>query len=81
MNPFYLGVNIFISKNMLLRTMFLCSLLKIAFLCGHPISGFQAICGAKTLSVRLAPEIKPLTSHFADQHSVNLSKHKEHVYS
>ena len=36
MNPFYLVVNIFISKNLLLRTMFLCSLLKIAFLCGHP---------------------------------------------
>lgn len=41
---------------------------------------FQAICGTKALSVRLAPEIKPLTSHFADQHSANLSNHKEHFY-
>ena len=35
---------------------------------------------SKKKNLKIAQEIKPLTSHFADQHSANLSNNKEHFY-
>ena len=35
---------------------------------------------SKKKKLKIAQEIKTLTSHFADQHSANLSNNKEHFY-